>query len=303
MCRSSQAETTLTSDAAGSAEAVAAATAIEETAERITHVTFHPKNGRMILTTESKSGNYERYIKDEWIIDPALKIESYFDRCKDALENPRYSKEGSGRPSHKIRIPQGCRRPRQAHDTSPSLMPAAFFAEITSGPAGPPIQSSNTHASNCMLAALANGLLEADPDADPAELQQMIFGTEQERSVALGQTSELAKQLSNGHIVTSAPKKFLKGTELTRTSVNWTTFFQSDHDASFGVFVVEIESMDGSMHEHVICLVRKREEGASYLVDGNPKFGKCRWPLTAASLAKLEVKSITHAVKLVHRLR
>ena len=67
----------LTSDAAGSAEAVAAATAIEETAERITHVTFHPKNGRMILTTQSKSGNYERYIEDEWIIDPALKIESY----------------------------------------------------------------------------------------------------------------------------------------------------------------------------------------------------------------------------------
>ena len=65
----------LTSDAAGSAEAVAAATAIEETAERITHVTFHPKNGRMILTTQSKSGNYERYIEDEWIIDPALKID------------------------------------------------------------------------------------------------------------------------------------------------------------------------------------------------------------------------------------
>ena len=78
VCRSpltSQAKPMLTSDAAGSAEAVAAATAIEETAERITHVTFHPKNGRMILTTQSKSGNYERYIEDEWIIDPALKID------------------------------------------------------------------------------------------------------------------------------------------------------------------------------------------------------------------------------------
>ena len=269
--------------------------------EWITHVSWDPVLKGVILTNLTKSGNYIKFNPKEWIIGENLAIKSYFETCKLALEKIKCKKGGSIR-RHKIKIPQGCRGPATRVMTRASLLAAAEAPAIhngpANGPAGPPIQSSSSSALNCVAAALANGLLEVDLQADHEKLQKAICLSERDRSLGLAGSSRLALEWSGDRVFTSKPKMFLKGSGHTCASVNWDSFFASDLDASFGVFVVEIEGLDGNT-EHVICLVRKREEGESYLVDGNPKFGTFRWPLTASSFAQLEVKSITYAVKLM----
>ena len=162
--------------------------------------------------------------------------------------------------------------------------------------ASAPIQCKSAAGQNCIAAAAANGIdaLLALSPAEKAAMQVEIWDTESERSNnRLKKCGKIVKDL-NPHVTVQYPKTFVKEQGL--VSAEWMPFFRSSIPASFGVFLIKIDS-------HVICFVRqsKDDNSLNYIVDGNPKFGACRHPYTEDSFKLLEVGKIDFAVKMVVR--
>ena len=255
--------------------------------------------------SKSRSGNYEKYIASDWhVSDDGLweqNLQSMFDRCKEALNKDKHSNPQAKKvTSHKIRVPQGARTStckRQVPTTISSALLQFKAPSIEFDLPSTPIQAQTSTTQNCVVAAVANALLEVYNDASKDELQQLVWSTEEERSVSLSTCNSVVRRLSKDRVSVSKPKKFVKDTKVH----DWNEFFLSKRDDSFGVFLVEVQTYDGSK-QHVICLVkRKHGSGPSYLVDGNPKFGGCTWPLATASFAALEISAITYAIKMAVR--
>ena len=170
------------------------------------------------------------------------------------------------------------------------------------------IQSSSRDDQNCVLGAIANcvyAIVIVKLESQAAEelgdtMQTLIIRTGKER-FDLKRCGKSVQDISHGLCNVQYAKSFMKLSTLTYSDMNNIDFFTVSEDpASFGTFVVQVETADGRK-DHTVAVVRldQSDNNNNYIVDSNPLYGSTTHPLTVAGFNTIGVAGIIFSVKVV----
>ena len=255
----------------------------------------------LYMPSNLKSRHFVPFKWDDWVrsVDGAWEeiLQELFDDCEKWYRQPHNLDGKHGK--HNLKIPPGSYG--KAIVAAGAAAAAPFPGTVRA------IQSSSRHDQNCVLGAIANcvyAIVIVGLETQAAEelgdtLQTLIIRTGKER-FELKRCGKSVHDISNGLCKVLYAKSFMKSSALTYSDINIDFFTVSEDPASFGTFVVQVETADGRK-DHTVAVVRldRLDNNNNYIVDSNPLYGSRTHPLTVAGFNTLGVAGIHFSAKVV----
>lgn len=266
-------------------------------------VTIDASSGERLLwyrPSDLASGHYLPYVSEEWEQSEDGEwervLESLFKACEDWIRKPHNISGRNGKKT--LKIPPG------AYTSSSTVLKTMILRSSSGGGklrSKTILQSATPKAQNCVVASISNCiyvLVEGKDYADTlkAKMRREIDATENVRG-PWPKCGDTVEQLSEGVAKVCFKKTFLQNSKTARVDM---AFFFSEDPASYGCFVVQVTTKDGS-HDHVLAFIRNDMDNNAnnYIVDSNPLNGSFALPFTKQQLDKIDAVGIHFAVKIV----